>query len=285
MTMGKTSEAARARKLAGLIKDRALAERVEAAVLAVLVAGGILREKYGQPIAVSRKGPIDLVTEADFAAEEAVCSTLERWFPGGMALTEEKVTEIDSTMSGWVVDPLDGTTNFAHGFPWFAVSVGWVEQGVPLTGAIYAPMLDELFVAARGCGAFLNGRRIKVSRVKTLEESLVATGFPYSIREKSEEVTRLLAAVLKEVQGVRRAGAAALDLAYVACGRLDGFFEQELKPWDVAAGGLLVEEAGGRVTGYRGKRVSIFDAEIVATNTSIHRELVGILSRFAVSPS
>jgi myo-inositol-1(or 4)-monophosphatase len=225
------------------------------------------------------KGEIDLVTEADLASEKAIIATLGREFPAVSMLAEESIPDYQYIPVGplWVIDPLDGTTNFAHGFPCFAVSVAYSLDRVSLAGVIYCPMQDELFLAWRGGGAWLNGRRLAVSGRRKLVESLVGTGFPYAIRENLEGVLSRLGKVLPMVRDLRRAGAAAVDLAYVACGRLDAFWEPGLKPWDTAAGCLLVEEAGGRVSDFRGGAWDPYCPEILASNTLLHPELVGLL--------
>jgi myo-inositol-1(or 4)-monophosphatase len=252
---------------------------------AALAAGKIIRELYGHAHRITHKGAIDLVTEADLAAEEEIIRILEAELPGPAILAEESSSvSSQAAISSpvWVIDPLDGTTNFAHGFPWFGTSIALMREGRSEAGVIYCPMLDELFCACRGAGAWLNGGRLNVSTVRTLDQALLATGFPYDIRLHPEMVLPALQAILVRAQGLRRAGAAALDLAYVACGRLDGFWEIKLKPWDSAAGMLLVEEAGGRVTDFRGNPYSPFLPEILATNGLIHGELGALLQKFSI---
>lgn len=257
--------------------------RLMEAAKAALAAGAVLRDFFDRPFAVRNKGAIDLVTEADVAAEQVVLSALREAFPADGILAEESANQYQGAPKGraWVVDPLDGTTNFAHHFPWFAVSIAAVEGSGSRVGVIYAPMQDELFCAAVGAGAWCNGKRLAVSDAATLQESLLATGFPYAIREKSEEVLGAVAALLPEAQGLRRAGAAAMDLAYVAAGRLDGFWEINLKPWDTAAGILLLAEAGGTVSTYRGGPYTPYIPELVATNGRIHHAMVERLTPFA----
>ena len=244
-----------------------------------LTAGAILRDRYEQPHAITMKGAIDLVTEADLASEAAILALLAEHTPGAAVMTEETAASHGLERSGrlWVVDPLDGTTNFAHGFPLFAVSIALLEGGRPQAGAVYLPILDELFCAARDAGAWLNGRRIRVTATGRLIEALVATGFPYEVERTLPTVLRQLAAMLPRVRDIRRAGAAAVDLAYVACGRLDGFYEMCLQPWDTAAGWLLVEEAGGRVSDFAGNPSSVFAAEILASNARLHDGLRDLL--------
>lgn len=263
--------------------DVELRERLTVAGKAALAAGVLLRDFFARPFQVSRKGAIDLVTEADVAAEKVILAALRDAFPADAILAEESANQYQGAPKGraWVVDPLDGTTNFAHHFPWFAVSIAAVVGETSRVGVIYAPMLDELFCAAQGAGAWCNGKRLAVSSAATLQESLLATGFPYAIREKSNEVLGAVAALLPEAQGLRRAGAAAMDLAYVAAGRLDGFWEINLKPWDTAAGILLLAEAGGTVSTYDGASYTPYIPELVASNGRIHQAMVERLTPFA----
>ncbi|HSH13279.1 MAG TPA: inositol monophosphatase family protein [Desulfurivibrionaceae bacterium] len=258
--------------------EPALAAIVRGAAVAALEAGAVIRSLYDQPHQIRFKGEIDLVTEADLASEKVILAALGRDFPGMPVLAEESSPDCRQIPDGplWVIDPLDGTTNFAHGFPCFAVSIAYSVNRVSLGGVIYCPMQDELFLAWRGGGAWLNGRRLAVSRRERLLEALVGTGFPYAIRENLEEVLAKLRLVLPRVRDLRRAGAAAVDLAYVACGRLDAFWERELKPWDTAAGYLLVEEAGGRVSDFAGGEWDPYRSEILAGNPILHGKLVDL---------
>ncbi len=235
--------------------------------------------RYNKSHEVRFKGPIDLVSEADMASEEVILAILQSQDNGIKILSEESCNDYEKVTSEqlWVIDPLDGTTNFVHGFPWFAVSIALMEQGRSLVGVVYAPLLDELFFACCGCGASLNGERIKVSEVSDLFDALLGTGFPYDVRQNHQQVISALQKILTHSQGIRRAGAAALDLASVACGRLDGFWEAKLKPWDTAAGLLLVEEAGGETTDFQGREYSPFFPEIVSSNGKIHAQILAHL--------
>lgn len=259
-----------------------LAELLHSAAGAALAAGQIIRELYDKPHQIRLKSEIDLVTEADLASEQKILEILGQRHPEVAVLAEEASHGIARQADGpaWIIDPLDGTTNFAHGFPWFAVSIGYVENNIPLDGVIYHPMLDELFCAAAGAGAWLNDRPIQVSRTIDLASALTATGFPYAIRQTSAQVMAALESVVTRCQGVRRAGAAALDLAYVACGRLDGFWEIGLKPWDTAAGQILLTEAGGQLSDYSGQPFSAFFPEVIASNALIHHQLVVLLAPY-----
>jgi len=208
------------------------------------MAGALQKERLWSEIDISFKGEIDLVTEVDRRCEELIVASLKGAFPEHSFLAEEGSNQEGRLPYKWIIDPLDGTTNFAHGFPWFCVSIALEHQGELLLGVIYHCMMDELFTAVRGGGAFLNGNRIRVSTRQPLRRSLLATGFPYDRTRDNENNFDNFIDFQLAARAVRRAGAAALDLAYVAAGRLDGYWECKLKPWDVAAGSLLVTEAG-----------------------------------------
>jgi myo-inositol-1(or 4)-monophosphatase len=246
-------------------------------------AGARLREYFSQGVKTEYKGDVDLVTVADRAVEKLVRTRLGEAFPEHGVYGEEGTRDRLEGEFRWYVDPLDGTTNFAHGFPQFAVSLGLErrpagtrpdQDGTLVAGVIYDPMRDELFSAERGHGTRLNGNAVKVSRTAELAEALLATGFPSRKRHSSPNVHFYHEFTLRS-HGVRRAGSAALDLAYVACGRMDAFWEFNLNPWDTAAGILLVEEAGGRVTDFSGAHVQLVSDEVLASNGLIHDELIG----------
>jgi myo-inositol-1(or 4)-monophosphatase len=251
---------------------------LEAACRAVLAAGTRIKELYNQPHEINMKGAINLVTEADLAAESLIITSLAKDFPEIPFMTEESAATHDIHPERfWIIDPLDGTTNFAHGFPFFAVSIAFFGHGKSIVGAVYAPMFDELFCAVKDSGAWLNGRSIQVTKTERLIESLVGTGFPYELGPNIPRLMRQFETIITSVRDIRRAGAAALDLAYVACGRLDAFYEIDLQPWDTAAGWLLVEEAGGKVTDFNGEKYSPFLSEILASNSKIHSRLLQLL--------
>jgi myo-inositol-1(or 4)-monophosphatase len=245
-------------------------------------AGRILAEKFGRVIQVSNKGDIDLVTEADLAAERFIIERIGSYHPRHAILAEESGqsghTEKERNEYRWIIDPLDGTTNYAHGYPAFCVSIALEHKGKIELGIVYDPMRDEMFATERGEGATLNGRRIRVSETDDLNRALLCTGFPYNVRELGE-FARHFTDFIMHAQAVRRDGTAALDLAYVACGRFDGFWEEGLRPWDVAAGVLLIEEAGGRVSNYAGERFSIYTPPILASNGLIHQSMIRVLSK------
>ncbi|WP_022853455.1 inositol monophosphatase family protein [Thermodesulfatator atlanticus] len=252
-------------------------ELLALAKAAALAAGRLQREYFDKNIEVKRKGEIDLVTEVDIKSEALIVSLLKT---SGIPILAEEQAKTEPKGRYWLVDPLDGTTNYAHHFPWFAPSIALMEDKEPVLGVIYHVMLDELFWAEKEKGAFLNGRQINVSQVAKLNDAVLATGFPYGVHDQPEKVVGAFHDFLIKAQGVRRAGAAALDLAYVACGRFDGFWEPLLKPWDTAAGILLVKEAGGRVTNYRGEAYDPFQNNILASNGLIHEEMIPIASKY-----
>ncbi len=249
-------------------------------------AGARLREFFAQGVVAEYKGDADLVTVADRASEKLIRDRLAAAFPEHGIYGEEGTRDRIEGQFRWYVDPLDGTTNFAHGFPQFCVSLGLEERpkglapeedGSLVAAVIYDPMRDELFVAERGRGAQLNGRPMRVSRVPELREALLATGFPSRKRHRNPNIHFYQEFTLRS-HGVRRAGSAALDLAYVAAGRVDAYWEFNLNPWDTAAGVLLVEEAGGRVTNFSGGPFCLDSREILASNALFHRELLGFFS-------
>ena len=241
-------------------------------------AGGLLMQRLGSA-RVSHKGDIDLVTEADLAAEELIIERIRTHFPQHKILAEESGEAWSSGgPSGWkwIIDPLDGTTNYAHSYPCFAVSIAAEHEGTLQVGVVYDPSRDEMFAAARGEGATLNGRAIHVSSVAELSRAMLCTGFPYNVRERPD-FAREFANFTMCAQAVRRDGSAAIDLAYVACGRFDGFWEDGLNPWDMAAGILLIEEAGGRVTNFDDQPLSIYTKKVLATNGLVHAAMREVL--------
>jgi myo-inositol-1(or 4)-monophosphatase len=243
-------------------------------------AGRVLAEKFGRALQVSNKGDIDLVTEADIAAERLIVERIRSYHPRHAILTEESGDVVTVGDAGseykWVIDPLDGTTNYAHGYPVFCVSVALEHEGRVVVGVVYDPTRDEMFAAERGGGATLNGRSLRVSETNELNGALLCTGFPYDVRDRGD-FARHFRNFIMRAQSVRRDGAAALDLAYVAAGRFDGFYEEGLRPWDVAAGVLLVEEAGGTVTHYDGSPFRIYTPPIIASNGLIHEAMLEVL--------
>ena len=263
-----------------------MSEFLEQAESIAREAGGLLREFYKRGVRTEYKGDVDLVTEADRASEKLIVERLRAAFPEHGVYGEEGTRSGLDAEYRWYVDPLDGTTNFAHGFPAFCVVLGCEQRaaglkvdddGVMVAGVIYDPLRDEMFAAAKGEGATLNGEAIRVSKAKLLQESLIATGFPSKKRHESPNVHFYQEFTLRS-HGVRRVGSAALDLAYVACGRLEGFWEFGLNPWDTSAGYLLVEEAGGAITHFDGEKFTLDSREVLATNGGIHDEMKALFA-------
>jgi myo-inositol-1(or 4)-monophosphatase len=254
-----------------------------AATQAVLRAGAIQKEHLGRDIEVRHKGTIDIVTEVDRACEQAIVAVLRERFPDHDIVTEE--TDLGRTGSRyvWYTDPLDGTTNYAHGYPFFCSSVALTVSGEVVAGAVFDPVKEELFTAEKGGGSHVNGRRLRVSSAAELLRSLLVTGFPYDVRDDLEGKLRLFSRFMGEARAVRRDGAAALDLCYVAAGRYDGFWEERLQPWDMMAGILMVHEAGGRTSRFDGAPLGVVADEILATNGALHGPMLAVLSRDAAS--
>jgi myo-inositol-1(or 4)-monophosphatase len=257
------------------LDPRYLAVAVEAA----LAAGRLQLHYFRRDLQIHKKSVIDLVTEADVAVEQDIRARVGRHFPTHVFLGEEEAQfpGAEGSAFRWIVDPIDGTTNFVHGLPLFCVSIALEVEGRVEVGVVYAPVADELFTAERGEGARLNGIRIHVTREASLIDALLVTGFPPQARDSHSEQLAIFGEFLSRARAVRRLGSAALDLAYVAAGRFDGFWERSLHGWDVAAGALLVEEAGGQVTGFSGSSFDPFGGELVASNRAIHPQLVEIL--------
>ncbi len=240
-------------------------------------ASDILLKYYGKARVVKKKGEIDLLTQADTASEKIIVQTLGSAFPDHAILAEEGSGVEANSPCTWIVDPLDGTTNYAHGLPLFSISIALAIEGKTVFGLVLNPVTRELFMASEGQGATLNGRSISVSRATDLSDSLVVTGFPYGLKSMMDELMERFSRVLPQVQGVRRLGSAALDLCYVACGRFDGFWEQNLAPWDTAAGECIVREAGGVVTDFSKAPFTPGGDQILATNGVIHEDLLSLL--------
>ena len=241
-------------------------------------AGAVLLEGYGRAHQPELKGRIDLVTEYDRRSERLLLERIRERFPDHAVLAEESGAHERASKVRWVVDPLDGTTNFAHNYPFFCVSIGVEVAGELVAGVVYDPVHDELFAAARGNGATLNDRPIRVSDIARVDQALLVTGFPYDVREHPEKSLPLFEAFLMRAQGIRRDGSAALNQCYLACGRFDGFWEGHLSPWDMAAGVLITREAGGRVTAYDGGEFRLDARQILASNGRIHDEMREILA-------
>lgn len=242
-------------------------------------AGQLLLEKFGRKLNVSKKGDINLVTEADIASEKLIIERIRSYYPKHAILAEESGAAVvdGSSEWKWIIDPLDGTTNFAHGYPCWCVTLALEHKGEIVVGVTFDPTRNELFAAERGRGATLNNKPIRVSDTESIADALIVTGFPYDFKQK-ENFARHLTQFLLSSRGVRRDGSAAIDMAYIACGRFDGFWEEGLNPWDVAAGVLMIEEAGGNVTYYDGSKFSIYAPPICASNGLMHSEMLKILT-------
>ncbi len=237
-------------------------------------AGGFIKsnaDNYGDK---HFKGRVDIVTEVDLGAEKLILQAIKKNFPNHSIVTEESNNKETPSEYRWIIDPLDGTTNFVHSFPFVCVSIGIEFKGELIYGVVYNPFLGEFFYAESGKGAYLNDKPISVSSNKTLKASLLATGFPYELSKNFERNMTLFSKIYRQTQGIRRAGSAAMDLCYVACGRFDGFWEFDLNPWDVAAGALIVKEAGGKLSNFSGNELDIYSNEIMATNQHIHQKLL-----------
>ena len=253
-----------------------MARELEVAVAAAEAAGEVLRSGFGREQTVRYKGEVDLVTEVDERAEGVIGEVLREAFPGYGMLAEEGGRRLGEGDSRWIVDPLDGTTNYAHGLPIFAVSIALERAGEVILGVVHDPMREETYVAERGGGATLNGEPLRVSDTDEPIRAFLVTGFPYD-RADMWAAVELFGRLTELTQDVRRLGAAALDLCYVAAGRLDAYYEKGLHAWDVAAGSLILKEAGGRITDYRGREIDLEGREIVASNGLLHPLLLEVI--------
>lgn len=260
-----------------LKKDKIL----ETGIKAAFESARILRFYLGNLSEINKKGETDLVTKADLESERVITETIRAVYPDHSILAEESGLTTNATESGqsnrWIIDPLDGTTNFAHQLPLFCCSIAFQHENEIVAGIVLNPVTNELFTAVKNGGAYLNGVKIKVSDKNDLKESLLVTGFPYNVNEIIDPIIKRLSNCLKSSQGIRRLGSAALDLCYVACGRFDGFWEQNLKPWDTAAGYLIASEAGGVVTDFANKPFQTNMDEILATNSLIHNQMLSMM--------
>lgn len=250
---------------------------VNAAVHIAEKAGSLLKEHFNTSLHIEFKGRTDLVTEMDKKSEEIITDFIKESFPLHHIVAEEGTTSGHDSNFKWYIDPLDGTTNYAHRVPWYAISIALYKDGEPLGAVIHNPAAGDMYTAGRGEGSFCNGKPIKVTDRADLELSVLSTGFAYYKNERPERILANLGKFIPRVRGLRRFGAAALDLAAVAAGIYDGFWEEGLKPWDTAAGILLIKEAGGKVTDYRGRKFDIYGDTITASNGKIHDKMIQLL--------
>lgn len=242
-----------------------------------LEAGKIILGHYAKSYSIEYKGEFDIVTAADKASQKKIVSIIEKSFPMHNILAEEGLKKQTDSEFTWVIDPLDGTTNFAHKYPMFCISIALKKQEEIILGVVYNPLNKEIFYSESNRGAFLNNKKISVSGTREIKKCIIATGFPYNKKENPENNLRDFEKIAVSVQGLRRGGAAALDLCYVACGRLDAYWELSVRQWDVAAGILIVKEAGGRVTDFNGNELKTDYSRIVATNNKVHAQLLNII--------
>ena len=248
------------------------------AIEAALKSGFFIKRSLGKIKDISYKGKHNIVTDIDRKSESIIVDNILSAFPDHSILCEESLPKDSASSYKWVIDPLDGTTNFVHAFPFFCVSIGLEKDGKMIVGVVYDPMRDELFSAEAGKGAYLNKKRIHVSKVNKLSESFLATGFSYGIKMTDKNINNFKHFLVRTL-AVRRAGSAALDMSYVACSRFDGFWEMALYPWDTAAASLIVQEAGGCVTKFDGSPYSCYDRHILATNGLIHKDMLRVLKK------
>ncbi|MCB9799936.1 MAG: inositol monophosphatase [Candidatus Omnitrophica bacterium] len=241
--------------------------------------GKLLKNSLHERNVTAKKSELSIVTATDMAAEKIILDLLKKEFPDHSILSEESPA-MGTAPQRWIIDPIDGTTNFAHTYPIACISIAYEEYGVVQLGGVYDPFRDELFFAERGQGASLNGSPIRVSGLESIGDALVATGFPYDRRKDPDSYLAIVRAFMMKVQGIRRSGSAAIDLCYVACGRLDGYWETKLKPWDMAAASLMVEEAGGKLSDYSGGPFGLENIQILASNSKLHADMLEIIEPY-----
>jgi len=252
-------------------------QTLELAVELAFESGRIQKRHFDESHSIHYKGEINIVTDVDMACQERILSILAKRCPDDDVISEEKDNRFTGNKNRWIIDPIDGTTNYAHGYPFFCTSVAYEVKGEITCGVVYNPIFDELFFARKGKGAFLNGRPLKVSQADDMKKSLLVTGFPYDLNSSDNNNIDHFVSFLYEAQAVRRDGSAALNLCYVAAGRFDGFWELKLSPWETAAGLLMVQEAGGEVTGFDGEAFDIYRGRIVASNGLMHEKMLRVL--------
>jgi myo-inositol-1(or 4)-monophosphatase len=250
---------------------------LEFAVQLAFESGRIQKQHFQKDLSIYHKGETNIVTDVDLKCQERIMSLIGKEFPDDYVVSEEKDNIFDGHKNRWIVDPVDGTTNYAHGYPFFCTSIAYEVKSEVVCGVVYNPIFDELFVARTGKGSFLNGQRLKVSTTAHMRQCLLVTGFPYDLSTNSRNNIDHFIAFLYKAQAVRRDGSAALNLCYVAAGRFDGFWELKLNAWDTAAGVIVLEEAGGKITGLKGEPFGIYKGQVVASNGLIHNEMLRVL--------
>ncbi len=260
-----------------MLKQNEVLELLNLAIECATEAGEFILKNKNIALKFDYKGRVNLVTRIDRQSEEIIIAKILKKYPGHGILSEERSPINTDSPFRWIIDPLDGTTNFVHNFPFYAVSIGIEYSGKMLIGVVYAPETQELFTAIRAKGAFLNAHRIRVSQINNLQQCILATGFPYELIDHFYENMEHFKSFYEKTQGVRRAGSAAIDLSYTACGRFDGFWEFDLNPWDSAAGSLIVAEAGGKVTNFAGGKFSVYQNQILASNSLIHEQMIEVI--------
>jgi myo-inositol-1(or 4)-monophosphatase len=253
-------------------------ELLNFAIHCALESGKIQRKYFEKNINIRHKGEIDLVTDVDMACQEKIIGLIKKAFPDDDIISEEKKNDFEGKKNRWIIDPLDGTTNYAHGYPFFCTSIAYEEGGQITGGVVYNPIFNELFFGKKGEGAYLNGEKIQVSSVNDLKQALLSTGFPYNIATTERNNVDHFLNFLFKAQAVRRDGSAALNLCYVACGRFDAFWELSLNSWDMAAGCLMVDEAGGTVTNIQGHEFSVYKDTVIASNGLLQKDMLVVLN-------
>ena len=252
-------------------------EPLEFAVQLAFESGKIQKKYFQKTFSIMHKGEIDLVTNVDFECQSRILELVEKAFPDDEVISEEKTNTYEAGKNRWIVDPLDGTTNYAHGYPFFCTSIAYEVDGEIIIGVVYNPIMDELFFARKGAGSFFNGEKMGVSSVKEIKQALLATGFPYDVVTNPNNNLNHWTKFMMRAQALRRDGSAGLNLSYVAAGRFDGFWEVRLSPWDMAAGMLIVREAGGIITSLSGETFSLYEGGVLASNGLIHDQMVDVI--------
>lgn len=250
---------------------------LELAIRCALESGGIQKASFGKAFGIRHKGEVNLVTDVDIACQERIIEIIAAAFPDDEIVAEEKVNRYEKGRNRWIVDPLDGTTNYAHSYPFFCTSIAYEQAGEITLGVVYNPIFNELFSCRKGQGVYLNGERVAVSEVTEMRQALLATGFPYDLPTNPRNNIDNFVQFLYRAQAIRRDGSAALNLAYLAAGRFDGYWELGLNPWDTAAGALMVVEAGGVITDFTGGAFSVYKPELAASNGQVHEALLEVL--------